>query len=109
MPRRRAPSRRLTAERKRIHSKRQYVRNIKMQHPCMDCIIHYPYYVMQFDHVKGTKVQDISNMITSNRSMDTLKRELAKCELVCANCHAVRTHERRIARETTHGKQSLQQ
>lgn len=62
--------------------------------PCVDCGIRYPYYVMQFDHVKGVKKFDIGRGGV-NRRLEVLMEEIAKCELVCANCHAVRTHLRK--------------
>ena len=61
--------------------------------PCKDCGIQYPSYVMQFDHL-GDKVNCLSNMITRNAWADILL-EVKKCEVVCANCHAERTHQRR--------------
>lgn len=65
------------------------VRNAKSK-PCADCGIEYPYYVMQFDHTKE-KLFNISQNIT-RVSMQTLMQEIAKCEVVCANCHAERTY-----------------
>ncbi|OZE35613.1 hypothetical protein CH259_16425 [Rhodococcus sp. 05-2254-4] len=52
----------------------------------------YPYYVMQFDHL-GDKHFNIGQMgPTSGRAR--LVAEIAKCEVVCANCHAERTFRR---------------
>lgn len=71
---------------------RKLIREAKNK-PCVDCGERYPYYVMEFDHVRGTKLGNITFSVcnTANR----LKAEIAKCDLVCANCHKVRTHERR--------------
>lgn len=63
--------------------------------PCTDCGMRYPYYVMDFDHL-GDKEFDISNMKRRNMSLQLIKIEIAKCEVVCSNCHRVRTHERRF-------------
>lgn len=60
--------------------------------PCADCGIKYPYYVMQFDHL-GDKEYTISKM-ASLGSKTKIDKEIAKCEVVCANCHAIRTYER---------------
>lgn len=62
--------------------------------PCMDCGIQYPYYVMQFDHVRGEKLFNIANVRTMSKKK--LLDEIAKCEIVCANCHAERTYQRMI-------------
>lgn len=71
---------------------RAYVRQLKMA-PCVDCGQSYHYAAMQFDHVGGIKVESV-NALTSGGSMRKLHEEIAKCELVCANCHAVRTFKR---------------
>lgn len=68
------------------------VSEIKKQ-PCKDCGQNYPPYVLQFDHRPGEiKKFNIASGITT--SLGALKRELAKCDLVCANCHCTRTHFR---------------
>ena len=64
--------------------------------PCTDCGIEYPSYVMQFDHVRGTKKFNITSAQSSFVSKKRLLAEIAKCEVVCANCHAERTHKRFI-------------
>lgn len=60
--------------------------------PCSDCNKCYPYYVMQFDHVRGRKKYSIAAI--RNGSISRLKIELAKCDLVCSNCHAERSYKR---------------
>lgn len=62
--------------------------------PCLDCGITYPPYVMQFDHRPGVKkVANVPSMRCYN--WNKVIEEIAKCDLVCANCHAERTHLRR--------------
>ena len=59
--------------------------------PCMDCGVKYPHYVMDFDHRDPeTKTKNISRMLTT--SVKTIMDEVAKCDLVCANCHRERTY-----------------
>ena len=49
---------------------------------------------MQWDHLpEYVKVDEISSMVASHRRSLVLA-ELAKCELVCANCHVMRTVKR---------------
>lgn len=60
--------------------------------PCADCGIQYPSYVMQFDHKGNKEFQIGTNTLLSEYR---LKLEIAKCDVVCANCHAERTHKRR--------------
>lgn len=61
----------------------------------MDCGDSYPPYVMDFDHVRGVKTRNVGNMRTC--SIETIQREIAKCDVVCSNCHRERTHSRRVA------------
>ena len=61
--------------------------------PCFDCGVKYPYYVMQFDHVRGEKEFTIA--YAASYSKKRLLNEMAKCDLVCANCHSERTYSRK--------------
>lgn len=78
---------------KRNNSIRDEIRLLKEASPCVDCGQYYPFYVMQYDHIGDDKVQDI-NRLTKAASRDRVMAEIAKCELVCANCHAARTYLR---------------
>lgn len=77
---------------RRIAERRQWL-NEQKAHPCMDCGHSFPPECMDFDHVRDKK-EFAANMACS-RSMEKLLVELAKCELVCANCHRIRTRRRR--------------
>ena len=61
--------------------------------PCADCGDKFHPAAMDFDHVRGKKAKHISNMWSWTH--DKVLEELKKCELVCANCHRVRTYLRR--------------
>ncbi len=76
---------------------RRWVYDLKNTTACTDCKIQYPYYVTDFDHIEnnGIKINTVSKMINSG-SIRQVKEEIAKCELVCSNCHRIRTHNRRI-------------
>lgn len=64
--------------------------------PCMDCGIKYNPWQMQFDHREGeVKIEKVSRM--TSRSFEKVLEEIAKCDLVCSNCHADRTYKRKIA------------
>jgi len=50
---------------------------------------------MDFDHLPGEdKVKYISKMVARSWSLAKIDAEIAKCELVCANCHRIRTARR---------------
>lgn len=71
---------------------KQWLNALKEASPCVDCGVSYPYYVMDYDHV-GEKVMDVNRLI-NNCSYKRIEQEIAQCELVCANCHRIRTHKR---------------
>jgi hypothetical protein len=64
--------------------------------PCTDCGVSYPPYVMDFDHLSDKK-GNVSEFRGLGWSLKRVKQEVAKCELVCSNCHRERTHQRRAA------------
>ncbi len=64
--------------------------------PCTDCGNEYPPYVMDFDHVSDDKVDCISRMVNTAMGKATILREIDKCEVVCSNCHRIRTYNRKI-------------
>jgi hypothetical protein len=51
--------------------------------------------VLQFDHVRGTKVDTISGLIADRASLKRIESEIAKCEIRCANCHSRKTARER--------------
>lgn len=73
----------------------QWIRDIKSVTPCADCGVQYPYYVMQFDHIGDDKVVNVADSVARCWSRARIQAEIDKCELVCANCHAVRTFSRK--------------
>lgn len=62
--------------------------------PCADCGIEYPFYVMQFDHVRGKKLFPLSHPKVRTFGRQRIVDEIAKCDVVCANCHCNRTYTR---------------
>ena len=68
----------------------QYVCEFLEEHPCVDCgeddIV-----VLEFDHVRGNKEKEISLLIQDSASLETLKLEIEKCDIRCANCHKRKT------------------
>lgn len=73
---------------------RDEINQLKEKLGCKDCGTPHPYYVLQFDHVEGSsKVAGINELIRST-TREAVLAEIAKCEVVCANCHATRTFKR---------------
>lgn len=88
----------LQQQRDRRQLTRKYVMEVKTKAICADCQIDYPHYILQFDHVSGDKIGDVCNLAREG-NMDKLIAEIAKCEIVCGNCHAHRTWMRSAAKQ----------
>lgn len=81
---------------KRNHDRiREFVKESK-NIPCVDCKIKYPYYVMDFDHVRGDKKFILAVAASKYRSIKSIQEEIDKCEVVCSNCHRERTFNRKL-------------
>jgi len=59
-------------------------------HPCVDCS-ETDVVVLDFDHVRGEKRNDISKMIRDGLSVESVRQEISKCEVRCANDHRRKT------------------
>ena len=68
---------------------------IKMWAGCQDCGWAEWARGLDWDHVRGLKLGSIATLIANGRPWVEVLLEIAKCELVCANCHRVRTCLRR--------------
>lgn len=86
--------------RKLLDAKIAYVRELKSQ-PCMDCGGTFHFSAMDFDHRPGEKkVANVTYLARNMRTqMKALLAEIAKCDLVCSNCHRVRTYSRMEVKE----------
>jgi hypothetical protein len=81
----------LEAREKGRKPKRDYLRRAKSV-PCMDCGILYPFYVMDFDHRDPSdKSSNVSKLVKTG-TLQELIDEIAKCDVVCSNCHRERTY-----------------
>jgi hypothetical protein len=78
---------------KRLNSAREYLWKYLCEHPCIDCGESDPI-VLELDHIANNKFLDVSTMIISNYSLDRIRAEIEKCEVVCCNCHRRRTSMR---------------
>ena len=69
------------------------IRNYKATRPCKDCGGKFHPDAMDFDHCRGKKLFEISK--AGAKPLLRIATEIAKCDLVCANCHRIRTASRR--------------
>lgn len=88
----------------KARARRNELRQLLAEHksaPCMDCGGTFPSVCMDFDHRPGEiKKFAVSAMVGQQRTPAQLLAEIAKCDLVCANCHRMRTASRHQAGET---------
>lgn len=74
--------------------RRAWLRRLKAGKPCADCGRVFPPAVMQWDHKPGSqKLVEISAAF-AGWTRDAVLAEVAKCDLVCTNCHVIRTFTR---------------
>ena len=78
---------------KKIIEHRQSLKEYLEKHPCVDCG-ETDLTVLTFDHVRGKKKYNISDMIQTSYAWSTIEKEIKKCEVRCHNCHMRRTAKR---------------
>jgi hypothetical protein len=74
--------------------------------PCLDCGGTFPPCAMDWDHVRGEKKFNLGSRRGFLGSREILLAEIEKCDLVCANCHRVRTNRRRLDAGSVKGLQN---
>ena len=71
----------------------QMTRDTKLAAGCMDCGYNKHFAALQFDHRPGEiKLFDLAK--SKWHTITKVKQEMAKCDVVCANCHSIRTYTR---------------
>lgn len=75
---------------------REYIKLLRSK-PCTDCGQIFPWYIMEFDHARGSKEFGIAEVGSRGIGKKRLQEELLKCDLVCGNCHNARTYFRKMA------------
>lgn len=83
---------------KNVSILRDKITTLKRNNPCTDCGNFFPPVCMDYDHKEGGKLNgrgsEVSNFAKQGRIKSALK-EIERCELVCSNCHRIRTATRR--------------
>ena len=93
-------------------NKRQFIGILKTDIGCVDCGYNEHPDALGFDHLpKYEKLHDVSRMVSWDKDIGDILNEVFKTEVVCHNCHAIRTAERRngkpIPDKTTVSKQNV--
>lgn len=74
-----------------------FILHYKKGSKCLDCGfegIKYPE-VLDFDHINDSKKFNISEFKRHTLGFNVVKKEIEKCEIVCSNCHRIRTAKRK--------------
>jgi Putative ATPase subunit of terminase (gpP-like) len=79
--------------RDRVALAREYLLERLDREHCTDCGETH-LVVLDFDHVRGEKASEICLLVSEGASIRKLEEEMAKCEVVCGNCHRRRTADR---------------
>lgn len=74
--------------------KRRELWKIKEDSGCVDCGEKYPHYMLHFDHKPEFEKLGGVTELYSRYSRQKGLEEMAKCDIVCANCHCIRTYNR---------------
>lgn len=76
----------------RYHFKRRDLILSFKNRPCADCLGWFNHWQMHFDH-RDPKKKKFNIGGQYGRPIKILLREIKKCDVVCANCHANRTYK----------------
>lgn len=91
-------SRFIAKNRRNKSRQRKRLRTILLQfkqRPCQDCGGTFHPWVMELDHREGTiKGAAVANLVSKGCTDARLLEEIEKCDVVCANCHRMRTYRR---------------
>jgi len=66
----------------------------KESHGCFDCKNKFPHYVLEFDHKPEYDKIDVVYRVLRTYGPEAAWAEVAKCDVVCSNCHKIRTYMR---------------
>ncbi len=69
---------------------KDFLANYKTQKGCVDCGYNTHHSALDFDHFVGNKSINVCNA----KSITQALSEIDKCEVVCSNCHRIRTYNR---------------
>jgi protein-arginine kinase activator protein McsA len=82
------------SRKKRVREEyREKLKEYLSTHPCVDCGETDPI-VLTFDHVRGKKKDNVSNLMYRVYPWSIIEKEIAKCQVRCFNCHMRRTSKR---------------
>jgi hypothetical protein len=77
--------------------KKQWLDEYKLERGCADCGYRDRPEALEFDHLPEFEKSFTISLKVMSKTLDKLQEEVAKCEVVCSNCHRIRTTARHRA------------
>lgn len=82
------------SSKRRRRERRDFLNKLKSV-PCADCHTKFPACCMDFDHRPGVEKRgEVCRMLLDNAPIEVILEEVSKCDVVCSNCHRIRSHNR---------------
>ena len=82
------------SQKKLINFRQKVLRRYKLLKGCVYCGYKKHFSALDFDHINRiTKIKSISRLVTDTVSFKRIKDEVRKCEVLCSNCHRIKTYE----------------
>jgi len=74
------------------HENIKFIHKEKLKQGCVCCGYKENPYALDFDHLDpASKIDGVARM--STRNIEKIKEEILKCQVLCANCHRIKTHD----------------
>jgi 5-methylcytosine-specific restriction endonuclease McrA len=86
-----SPERRKEINSRCRNKRKAALRELKVSSACADCGYRFHHSALQFDHLRDKRFNISGNI---NLAWSRILEEVEKCEVVCANCHMMRTWAR---------------
>lgn len=80
-------------DRRNADRKREILNHYKIAVGCVDCGYNAHPWALEFDHKEPRQGKTIGSMMYS--AWKLIWEEVWKCDVVCCNCHAIRTYTRK--------------
>lgn len=69
---------------------KKFIAEYKLKIGCVDCGYNKHHSALEFDHIVGDKKLNVCFAKSTKQALEEIK----KCEVVCSNCHRIRTYTR---------------
>lgn len=72
---------------------RAFVNRLKLKYGCAECGYKMHPVALHFNHLDvADKKTEVSKLVGTGRPLNEIKKEIRKCNILCANCHSIHTH-----------------